>query len=192
MEDVEIFLEHSILFSPLPLHRFLLHAWGITYLTLHLPQRTCATVFQGVFLPDLRSFDTNLPHGVVKEFLGAHMTITRLQLRSPGCDPDAICPLHSVYLDGIDFLGCPFSCIPHIVGPIVTELEVRLYGTALLPSTMLRHAPERRSIERITADVVAHDYPFLATLACFAPSLVSLKLTEVNLVHQQVCAVFPL
>lgn len=181
VEALHVALEHRRYCHLHNLRRLLISAWNITDLTLHLPRQTVYNFFLDLTLPHLYSFDTNIPHAELDDFLGRHPSISELHLWGSRCRSSTTCPLGSVDLDGIDVLGCHYACLPAIVGQGVHYLEVVLEGSHLLPSDIFRPAPQRPNIQTrsLTVDIVRHDESFLDALTSFSPNTKIPRITEI-------------
>ena len=144
VRDAHIDLKQSAVVSSRALRLLLLHALNITDLTLYFPHPAPTIDLEGIILPNLYLFNTNLPHNMLTTFLTPNLTICQLQLQGPGCGSSSVCPLDDVDLDGVDTLACHYSCLPYVVGPQVSALTVTLEGSSIPPSEFLFAAPARR------------------------------------------------
>lgn len=148
---------------------------NVDTLVLILPDSSPATVLNGVILPRLRVFSTNLPHRVLPLFLSLHPLITGLSLEA--CGSRAECSLRDLNLVRVSDLRCPARCLEGIARgqvEVATVNLTRLASMAALALQSLSTSP----LYSLSVEFFSDDYDILSRIVSAAPTLRKLKLVE--------------
>lgn len=123
-------IEHLqiVLDNPFPLnalHQCLKYMPNVTDLILLFLDPDIPALLDGVHLPNIQYFHTNVDHHLLPGFLASHPTITTLQLGECG-HGQLPCPLEGTVLGQLRGISGPGKCVAHLARTRVSRLTMEL------------------------------------------------------------------
>lgn len=150
-------------------------ACNIDNLVLILPNLSPITLLNGVVLPRLTVFQTNLPHRTLPVFLALHPSITGLALDS--CGGRRCCPLRGLNVAHATDLRCPARCLEGLARGQVGMATIHLTRLASMAALAIRSL-STSPLYSLAVDFFSDDYDILTRVVAAAPLLRKLKLVE--------------
>lgn len=100
---------------------------NLSTFVLHVPsgfrREFPGTLLSGTMLPNLETFETNLPHDIISRFLSCHPSISALLVQSL-CRYPQPCPLR-YHISNVADLRCDIACLPSLVlGDALSRLAI--------------------------------------------------------------------
>ncbi|KAI1783121.1 hypothetical protein LXA43DRAFT_904204 [Ganoderma leucocontextum] len=168
---------------------------NITDFVLLLSEPDLPALLEGVYLPKVQFFRTNVHHHLLLAFLMSHSSISILHLAACG-DGEPECPLKGQAFTHLRCITGPTECMPHLTHTHLSRLTMALSDGARSPSIALRSIPARiQSLYALTLDFYADDYDILTSIVAACATVQKLKLVEKPVSHSrsyvQLCAPNP-
>lgn len=171
---------HVFLDNPFPLHALhqcLKHMPNITDLILLFHDPYIPALLDGVHLPKIQYFHTNVEHHLLPGFLASHPNITTLQLGECG-GGQLQCPLEGTIGDQLRGVSGPGRCVSHLVHTRLSRLTMELSDDPG-PSRILRSLPAPFiSLYVLIIDFYPDEYDILDSIASVCKTVKKLKLLE--------------
>ena len=140
-------------------------------------------ILDGVSLPQLCFFRTNVHHHILLPFLMAHKKIQVISLATCGSPEGMVCPLSPVNLPKLRTLCAPATCVPSLANADLFRLTLLASDGSSTPPLILRTMRSLSLVYSLTIDFCADDYDVLLGVIRTCSNVKKLKLLETSAAH---------
>ena len=153
---------------------------NVTDLEIIVPFKVPSSMFNGVRLPQLVTFKTNIKHRAIGSFLAQNPTIVHLLLLA-SCGSATSCSLAATELPALTELKCGYACLPNSLPSSLSHLELfdPIPHTAANSAIFTtRKCFPLKYLTVVALEVLEDEYDVLQNVHEGAPNVGRLKLVE--------------